>query len=225
MQGRKKTPDQAPDEGLIQSIRARFPVTEKWVGKTVFTRMLSKHLSVLDKMPKTLNKSFIRDMLQFVREYPSMMKFPQIDNLMAFENAIYTIIHGPDNMPLDYVNMARAITESTDSIVFHPPKGSVLLSCDFPIIDIYLAMIKGKSIHKAKFQKPRSYKVLVWKEEENMRYEYLKDDEFRLLDMLQLSRPFLSIYGEYSECRSCTDINELLPELCKKGYINRYSLP
>ncbi len=212
-------------QALSDALRERFPCCEKLVGKATYSRMLNKFISSIDKPPKTPNITLITNFMEYVRNYPSMMKFPQADNIMAFEDALELIEKGPNNTPLDYVNMARAITESTEAIVFHPPKGSILLSCDFPIIDIYIAIKSEKNLHKQKFQKPREYKILVWKEEGQVNFEYLKNDEYVLLDMIQAPRPFLSVYGQYIEKNTRTNIDDLLPELCKKGYINHYSLP
>ncbi len=226
MQGSKKTLEDAPEivQLLQEALRGRFPCAEKLVGKPLFSRMIKQFLSGTAKAPR-LNKALISQFIEFVSTYPSMSNYPQVENIILFEDALQTIQEGPDNAPLDYVNMARAITESTEKIVFHPPKGSILLSVDFPIIDIMSALMDNKSLNHQKFQKPRQYRVLIWKEEDTCRYEYLKNDEFLLLNMLQAPRPFITIYGQYLEKNTRTNIDELLPELCKKGYINHYSLP
>jgi len=208
----------------VDALRERFPLSERFVGKPVFTRIMNKFIATLQKLPKTPNKTLLKNFIRFVQDYPSVVRYPQLDNMMSFESALYTISQGPDNKPVDYVNMARAITESTDAIIFDLPKGCILLSCNFPVIDIYSAVENNRSLQKQKFQKSKEYFVLLWKEEDNIKCEYLKNPEYKLLTRLKESQPFIKVYSEYLEENNEACIEELLPELCKKGYINGYTI-
>jgi hypothetical protein len=128
--------------GLTKALRLTYPAVERLVGGEFFAGAAEAFIT--QRLPRAAYLDQYGDAFaDFLRHFPPAASLSYLADVARLEWAVNCSLHAPDLKPLDLAQLAAVAPEDQCRISFraHPSVG--LLRADYPVDDIWQAVLNG----------------------------------------------------------------------------------
>ena len=128
--------------GLIRTLRLAYPAVERLVGSKffdgaadIFIRAHLPRAAYLDQYGDTFP--------DFLRDFAPAASLPYLVDAARLEWAVNGALHAADESPLELAQLAAIPAEDHGRVCFHAHPSVRLLRVDYPVDDIWRAVLNG----------------------------------------------------------------------------------
>jgi hypothetical protein len=128
--------------GLKRALRLAFPAVERLVGGEFFAGAADAFIADHPPRAAYLDQYGV-EFPVFLSRFPSAASLPYLADVARLEWAVSCALHAPDESPLELRRLAAVAPEDQCRVSFraHPSVG--LMRSDFPVDDIWRAVLSG----------------------------------------------------------------------------------
>lgn len=126
--------------GLTRALRLAYPAVERLVGGEFFEG--AAQIFVSECLPRTAYLDQYGDAFpDFLRHFPPAASLPYIADVAALEWAANRALHAADDAPLELSRLTELTSEEQRRVSFRPHSSIGLLRSDFPVDEIWRAVL------------------------------------------------------------------------------------
>ena len=128
--------------GLTRALRLAFPAVERLVGDEFFAG--ASDAFIRQHLPRAAYLDLYGgEFPDFLSSFPPVTSLPYLADVARLDWAVNRALHAPDDMPLDLSQLAALALEDQGRVRFRAQPSVGLLRSDFPVNDIWQAVLKG----------------------------------------------------------------------------------
>ena len=177
--------------GLTKTLRLAFPAVERLVGGEFFEGAAEAFIG--EHLPRAAYLDQYGDEFpDFLRRFPPAASVSYLADVARLEWAVSHALHAPDETPLELSRLAALVLEDQHRVTFraHPSVG--LVRSDFPVDDIWRAVLSGDDRAMAAVDLAAGpVFLLVERGESGLGVTRMKESEWRFLEALYGGEPLL----------------------------------
>jgi hypothetical protein len=196
-----------------------YPVCQRLVGKQFFDGMARQYAYRTPSTSPDL-ANYGDGFAQFVGDFEPADSVPYLADVVTLEWHWHRAFHAVDETALDTVTLAEVPESETGRIVFRLPESAALIASDFPIQHIWQVNQPDWKGSQVVGLEEGGCKLIVWRQEYEVRIDVLEASEWRLLNSIASAVPFETL----AEQANTPDIDVLLPSCVQRGWITNFEL-
>lgn len=179
--------------GLNRTLRLAYPAVERLVGAEFFDAATDRFIA--EYLPRAAYLDLYGDELpDFLNRFPPAASLPYLADVARLEWAVNCALHAPDETPLELSQLAALTPEDQCRVSFraHPSVG--LVRSDFPIDDIWRAVLSGDDRALAALDLAAGpVFLLVERGQAGLQVTRMKKSAWEFIDVLCRGEPLLSV--------------------------------
>lgn len=208
--------------GLLKSLTEIYPLCKSLVGDRFFNAMALAFLRrTLSRQPD-LNL-FGKDFSEFISIFPPASDLPYLPDMTRLEWAWHRAYWATDHRPLGPGSIANIPGERHGELVFRLPPSTTLLESDFPLLHIRHIALDETEDEVVDLNKEGGVKLIIWREDLELRIAPVTDDEWQLLRVLQQGGPFAKVCTHFDETPTSVPLDKLLLNVLHKGWLAEFT--
>ena len=126
--------------GLTRALRLAFPAVAHLVGDDFFAGAAAAFIR--EHLPgKAYLDQYGGEFPDFLSGFPPAISLPYLADVARLEWAVSRALHAPDDAPLDLSRLAALSADDQDRVRFQPHPSVGLLRSDFPVDEIWRAVL------------------------------------------------------------------------------------
>lgn len=204
--------------GLLKSLTEIYPVCKALVGDRFFDAMALTHIRRSPSRQHDLNL-YGEDFPVFVLVYPPVSGLPYLSDMAQLEWAWHRAYWAADHERLTPDLIANIQEERHGELVFRLPPSATLLESDYPLLHIRHLALDETEDEILDLDQESEVKLIIWREELELRMASLTDDEWRLLCVLRQGRPFGEVCGHFDKNPTKVPLDKLLLKVFHQGWL------
>lgn len=185
--------------GLTKALRLAYPAVERLVGDEFFVGAAGAFIT------KNFPRAAYLDQYggafpNFLHDFPPAASVPYLADVARLEWAVNCALYAPDQEPLELVQLAEVAPEQRGAVSFgaHPSVG--LLRADYPVDDIWRAVLNGDDQMLAALDAAAGQvSLLVERDKTGVQVVRLREPEWRFLAALCRGEPLHSAIGSVAD--------------------------
>jgi hypothetical protein len=193
------------------------------VGERFFDAMAERYVRAEPSRSPDLN-AYGATFPEFIQAFPPAASVPYLADVARLDWACQAAMTAPQDGALDLQALAAVPEERQPDVVFEPSRSASLLRSAFPIHRIWqLAQPGGEDGAGVRLDEG-GVRLIVWRQDQELRIELLEDDELRLLSEIALGRSLGEIAETLGAGAHPLDVPALLPKLVTRGWLTGFRL-
>jgi hypothetical protein len=194
-----------------------FPVCKQLVGKQFFEGMARKYAYETPSTSPDL-ANFGDEFARFIAEFEPAASLPYLPDVATLEWHWHRAFNAADETGLDTTALATVPESETGRIVFRMPASAALVASDYPIQRIWQVNQPDWTGGQVVDLEQGGCRLIVWRQEYDMRIDELNESEWRLLNAVAEAIPFQAL----AERADTPDFDALLPSCVQHGWISGF---
>jgi hypothetical protein len=205
---------------LLNTMRDTFEVCVKITGDDFFNAMAELYIKETPSRNANIDcygESFVR----FVAEFQPAMQLPYLSDVAQLEWFWHKALHSENSQKFNPTALADLPEKDHAKIIFQLPLSAQMIESPYPIDEIWHFNQEGYVGEQSINLNKGGVKLLVWRQEMNMRIDSLQKDEWDFLSAIEQGVPM----GELDEVLSeeqAAHMSEMLADFVRKGWIAGY---
>lgn len=208
--------------GLLKSLSEIYPVCKALVGDRFFDAMALAHIRRTPSRQPDLNL-YGEDFPEFVSVFPAASGLPYLSDMARLEWAWHQAYWAADHERLTPGSVANLQEERHGALVFRLPPSATLLESDYPLLHIRHVALDETEDEILDLDQESGIKLIIWREELELRMASLTDDEWRLLCVLRQGRPFGEVCRHFDKNPTNVPLDKLLLKVFHQGWLAGFS--
>ena len=203
--------------GLLKALAEIYPVSEKLVGYDFFQALCLRYIRQTPSLSFDLN-DYGSDLHAFTRSFPHTIGLPYLPDVMRLEWAWHHAFQAPDYANKDLSDLAHLpFAELEHCVLLIHPTGSLLQS-PYPIQRIWESNQDRPDDNPVNLDEGAVH-LFVWRDRNDMHIDILTESMYLLIKAIQSQTALGDIFDA-----AIPAIDENLPAILQRGYINDYRL-
>jgi len=207
---------------LSSTLQAIYPFCHRLVGDTFFRMTASTYVHLSPSTSPDLG-DYGEDFPEFLAMFEPAASLPYLPDMARFEWHWHRIFNGEDTSLLDFQALANIPHEKWGELIFKLPKASVLLESVYPIHRIWQVNQPDYEGDDSVNLDESGVKILLWRQNDEMRLDLPTDSEWQLLKAFQSQQPFGLICEALANNEATLDVSALLTQFVQRGWIADFS--
>lgn len=203
---------------LINALADTYEVCRKLVGDEFFKAMA--HLYVQQTPSDSPNiMDYGASFADFVAQFLPAQSLVYLADVARLEWAWHGALHGANYRPLDITSLSSIDEAHYAQLIFQLTPDSHLISSDYPIHRIWAMNQENYQGEEEIDLNSGGIKLLIWREVFNTRIDLLNPQEWQLLSYFKAGLSLGELCCDVLAQGAALDLNALLPECFKRGWI------
>ena len=208
---------------MINALRQAYPVCNKLVGDTFFNAMATPFIYKNPSLSPDLGH-YGECFANFIANFKPVAQLVYLSDIARLEWAWECAFSAVDHRGLDIQSLSQLNEQQQSLLHFHLPPGSSLLTSEYPVAKIW-------QVNQDDYQSDDNInldeggnKLLVWRQDFDMRIDFLNDAQWQFLNAIQRDHSFIDICDTFANNDS-VPVEMLMPTCVQKGWIADFRLP
>src|SRR5262249_51399080 len=120
---------------LIHTLANTYPICQQLVGIEFFTAMAKLYVQQTPSYSPDIN-DYGETFAEFIKTFSPAASLPYLTDMAMLEWAWHSALRSEEEMPGDISQLQQLMPEQYEQVKFRLPKGSTLLSSEFPLLKI-----------------------------------------------------------------------------------------
>lgn len=207
---------------LLNAMREVYEVCVKLTGDHFFNAMTMLYIEGTPSHSENIGH-YGEEFPHFIAHFPHAKSLPYLSDVARLEWAWHKALHAENAAPFHPETLLELSEEEHAHIVFHLPPSATLMTSDYPIDDIWHVNQKEYEDEPTVHLDKGGVKLLIWRQDMDMRIDALQENEWALLCALEQNIPM----GELDEAldeHQVAQLSDMLADFVKNGWIAGYKL-
>lgn len=212
---------------MINALRQTYPVCDQLVGDQFFDAMATQFIYQQPSQSPDLG-DYGAPFADFISAFKPTAELPYLADIARLEWAWKQAFSAVDHRGLDLQAVAQLLAQLDEQqqqiLRFQLPPGSSLIESAYPIAKIWQMNQDDDDSDGAIDLSAGGDKLLVWRQDFDMRIDRLNSAQWRFLSAIQQDRPFIDICDSFAD-DPLVAIETLMPACVQQGWIADIRLP
>lgn len=207
---------------LLNVLRETYAVCVKITGDEFFDAMAMLYINETPSKSPNIDH-YGESFPEFIASFPYAKQLPYLSDVARLEWAWHKALHAENVEKFNSTSLAQLPEKDHPNVIFQLPPSATMVASSYPIHDIWHFNQEDYEGEPTISLDKGGVKLLVWRQNMDMRIDVLEKDEWDFLSAIKQGIPIGDL-DEFLTEDQCTHMSDMLASFVRKEWIFGYCL-